>query len=168
MNDKPVLPVFVLSRSKKRKAFALGEALILIVVVLITFGGIFSSINYAMNFRERAQADLDGYMTAQAWFEALEAEEPEKIEDQATLNAAALKATERLGGEALGSGRFRVRNLVLLPVFGGTENGARLIDMTVRKPTQIGTESLLHFSRSFNIHGSNTVQDNAYKRQPQS
>ena len=164
MNGRTVLPVFALG--KRRRAFALGEALILIIVVLVTLGGIFSSIDYAVLLRERAQADLDGYMIAQAWFEALESEKPENIENQSMLNVKALEAAKRLGGRALGKDRFAVRAVVLIPEFGGTLNGARRVDLTVSKPQDKGT--FLRFSRSFNTHSSNTVQDNASKRQPQS
>lgn len=165
MKGRAVLSVFDLGKGRRRRAFVLGEALILIIVVLISLGGIFSSIDYAVLLRERAEADLDGYMIAQAWFEALESQEPEKIENQAILSAKALEVTKCLGGRALGSGRFLFGSLVLLPEFGGTLNGVRRVDLTVSKPQE--EWGSLRFSRSFNMHSSNTVQDNAYKRQPQ-
>lgn len=164
MNGIVVSSILGRVRGKRRRAFALGEALILIVVVLITFGGIFSSIDYAMRLREQAQADLDGYMTAQAWFEALESEEPEKIDGEKMLDSAAGRVINRLGGETLGFGRYRVRNLLLFPRFGGAVDGALRIDLVVRKPARGKEGAPLNFSRSYNVHDSNTVEDNAYKR----
>ena len=160
MNGRTVLPAFALGRG--RKAFALTEALILIVVVLVAIGGIFASIGYAVRMRSESQADLDGFLMAQSWFEALESERPENIKNQSMLNAAALAATRRLGGSALSSGRFSVGGMILLPVFGGTHDGAHLIELTINTPKIWGGD--LRFSRRFNVQNSNTVQDNVHKR----
>lgn len=169
MNGRTVLPVFTLEKGRRRRAFVLGEALILMIVVLVTLGGLFSSIGYAMRLRSHAQEDLDGHMVAQAWLDALESEQPETIDSQSSLIVKAGLATKRLGGESLSSGRFAVRSVVLTPVFTGTESGARRIGLKVEEFNESGKPCAtpLNFSRSFNIHNSGTVQDNASKRQPQ-
>ena len=78
------------------------------------------------------------------------------------LNTAALAATGRLGGSAMGGGRFSVGGMILLPVFAGTHDGAHLIELTINTSKMWGGG--LQFSRRFNAQSSNTVQDNVYKR----
>lgn len=160
MKETKLLSVFAFR--KRRRAFALGEALILIIVVMIAFGGIFSSMAMGIHMRERSQVDLDSYLVAQAWFDALESyKTPELIKDQSTLQTAALEASGHLGGSALG-GYFRVRVFDLIPQYKGTQNGAHLVELTVRRYTD--KDHPLVFLKSLNSSSSNTVQDNAYKR----
>lgn len=161
MKEVTVSSVFVLG--KRRKAFVLGEALILIIVVLIAFGGIFSSMAFAMRMRERSRVDLDSYLVAQAWFDALESyKNPELIQDQATLRTAALEASEHLGGYAHGS-YFRVHIFDLAPEYKGTQQGTHRIELSVKR-YGLAMETPLIFSRAINSSSSNTVQDNVYKR----
>lgn len=148
---------------RKRRAFALGEALILIIVVLLAFGGIFSSMAYAMRLRSSSQVDLDSYTTAQAWFDALEATPAHEKMNQKVLNQSGLKVTESLGGSKISEGRFRLRSLELEAFFKEARDGAYLVELLVRKPHGDGGGEL-RFLRSFNSYNSNTVRDSPYKR----
>ena len=161
MNGRTVLFIFALRR--RRRAFALGEALILMIVVLITLGGIFSSIGYSMRLRGAAQTDLDSFLTAEAWFDALEAESSEKIGSQSALIAAAREVIEHLGGGTVGKDRFSVGGTILTPVFRGTRDGVHQIELKVDRP-EMRNCGTVAFLRSFNSKSSNTVQDNVYKR----
>ena len=70
---------------RRRGAFALGEALILIIVVLIVFGGIFGSMAMAMRMRAFTQADLDARLVAQSWFEAMGTTDKSMLKSSSTM-----------------------------------------------------------------------------------
>ena len=148
---------------RKRRAFALGEALILIVVVLLAFGGIFSSMAHAMRLRSFSQVDLDSYTTAQAWLDALEATPAHEKMSQKSLEQAGLKVTRSLGGAGIAEGRFRLRSLELEAFFVEAKDGAYLVELLVRKSNEY-RDGELRFLRSFNSYNSNTVRDSPYKR----
>lgn len=152
---------------RKRRAFALGEALILIIVVLLAFGGIFSSMAYAMRLRSSSQVDLDSYMAAQAVFEAMEENITKKVRDQSSLEAVASDViVNSLKGENLAGGNFLLRSVRLgLRFISLTPDGSRVIEMTMKRPLlKPGEYAVSKFSRNFNAISAETVRDNAVKR----
>ena len=151
--------------SGRRRAFALTEALLLIIVVMITIGGVFSSIAYGVRLRRHSQADLDSYLAAQSFFEALEAEDPSQLENQNDMDAAALNAVQSMGGGEIEAGRYHVRIFELSPRLDITEGGERFVRVVldVRKPEADGGAAR-RFFRDFSARSTTPVRDSAYKR----
>ena len=103
-----------------------------------------------------AQIDFDSFLTAEAWFDALEAESSEKIGSQSALIAAAREVIEHLGGGTVGKDRFSVGGTILTPVFRGTRDGVHQIELKVDRP-EMRNSGTVAFLRSFNSKSSNTV-----------
>ena len=149
---------------KRRRAFALGETVVLLFVVMITFGGIFSSMGASMRMRSNAQVDLNSYLVAQSLFEALGSTNPNDITDQASLVTAVESAAQKLGGKKVG-GRIMIRSYQMEPVYEGETDGCKLVTIKVHTPKDLGNERILTFSRGLNSFRSDPVPDRAYRRQ---
>lgn len=115
---------------RRRGAFALGEALILIVVVLVVFGGVFGSMTMAMRLRTSTQADLDARLVAQSWFEAMGATDKSLLKSSAAafFNAAA----DRLGWVPEGSA-YRWGGLIVRPSMGAAVDGSYPVKLDVAR-----------------------------------
>ena len=115
---------------RRRGAFALGEALILIVVVLVVFGGVFGSMAMAMRLRTSTQADLDARLVAQSWFEAMGATDKSLLKSSAAafFNAVA----DRLGWVREGSA-YRWGGMVVRPSMGAAVDGSYPVKLDVAR-----------------------------------
>ena len=115
---------------RRRGAFALGEALILIVVVLVVFGGIFGSMAMAMRLRTSTQADLDARLVAQSWFEAMGTTDKSLLKSSAVafFNAVA----DRLGWVREGSA-YRCGGMAVRPLMGAAVDGSYPVKLDVAR-----------------------------------
>ncbi len=116
---------------RRRGAFALGEALILIIVVLIVFGGIFGSMAMAMRMRAFTQADMDARLVAQSWFEAMGTTDKSmlKLSSVTFFNAVA----DRLGWVHEGSA-YRWGGMIVTPSMTAAVGGSYPVTLDVTRP----------------------------------
>ena len=123
----PVLP----GGLRRRGAFALGEALILIIVVIIVFGGIFGSMMMAMKVRTFTQADLDARLVAQSWFEAMGTTDKSILKSSPVtfFNAVA----DRLGWVREGAA-YRWGGMIVRPSMTAAVNGSYPVKLDVARP----------------------------------
>lgn len=152
---------------RRRKGFAMLDALLMIFIVMVTLGAVFQSIQYSMTLRQRSQFDLDMFQTGQACFEALEAGgETQDIRDQTTLNNAMKNAVESLGGSERSSGVFRLRNFELT---AGLDGAVDIVhgQAKIRIDITVPAESLpikRSFDYTLNIYGSDPVKFTGYRQ----
>lgn len=123
----PVLP----GGLRRRGAFALGEALILIIVVIIVFGGIFGSMMMAMKVRTFTQADLDARLVAQSWFEAMGTTDKSILKSSPVtfFNAVA----DRLGWVREGAA-YRWGGMIVRPSMTAAVDGSYPVKLDVARP----------------------------------
>ena len=116
---------------RRRSAFALGEALILIIVVLIVFGGIFGSMAMTMRMRAFTQVDLDARLVAQSWFEAMGTTDKSILKSSPVtfFNAVA----DRLGWVREGAA-YRWGGMIVRPSMTAAVNGSYPVKLDVARP----------------------------------
>jgi hypothetical protein len=143
------------ARARKRKGMSIVEALLLIVVVGITFGAIFSTMawaakNYAFSKQDKGSREL-----LFSWVQTFESLWPGAYADAAD---AAEKASEMLGG-TWANGTARIGSFTLTAQDQGVTDGALKLEVAIRLG-ESGKE-MLKLTRFYNAFSNETVSDDA-------
>lgn len=150
----------------KRRGFALMECIFLILVVSVVLMALLSTVAYSMRLREHGQTDIDTYLLAQSWFDALEVASPDLI--ISNFDGEAKKASVNLGGKVVG-GHMVIRGMELSPLLDvNLQNiGVLRVNLRILKPDPpdpSGRRTELTFTRNLNLFSSETVPDNLIRR----
>ncbi|NLL36006.1 MAG: type II secretion system protein [Fretibacterium sp.] len=141
-----------------RRAFALVETLILIVIVGVALVALSETVVWSLKVRAASHADIDAYLLAQSWFETLEHNSPSDL----TKN---FDACVQMAGVALGgkfqSGEMWIRGMRFDAKRDLHEaEGFLRVTLTVRKPRVGDVMATASFSRNINLFSTETVPDN--------
>ncbi|MDR2179575.1 MAG: hypothetical protein LBP21_04660 [Synergistaceae bacterium] len=146
---------FSLTTHTKRKGMGIAECLILMVVVVVTFGAIFSVMAAATKSHGFSKQDKNSRELFFSWIQTFESLYPNVHSDPDDATEAAAKM---LGGTWTGSDA-RIGGFILTAVNSGVSGGSLELHVTIRAGDS--KKPLVDLKRTYNSYSNETVSDDA-------
>ena len=145
---------------RKRKGMGITESLILILVVGITFGAIFTTMAWATRSYTFGKQDKESRELLFSWIQTFESLWPDIYDDDVNGVNDAIEATSSLlGGTWIGGGEARIGAFTLTAVNFGLSGGS--LDLRVTIQAGDSKKTLVDLRRSYNSSSNETVSDDA-------
>jgi hypothetical protein len=142
-------------RAKKRKGLSITESLILIVVVGLTFGAIFTIMSWSTKSYAFSKQDKGSRELLFNWAQTFESLWPGVY--GVNVNGAIEEAAKRLDGTYVANGVARIGSFTLTAENAGLSDGVLKLNVTIRA---VGSEKkLVDLERSYNAFSNETVSD---------
>ena len=142
-----------------RKGVGIVECLILILVLTVVMGTIFSALNWSVKNYTFARQGMKGRELLFNWVQAFESQWP--APGAATFEGSFKKVAEALNGSwDSANGLIRVNGFTIVPSPGQEVDGRRVIDLRIYEGNNTRGKLIVNVSRSYNIFSSETVSDN--------
>jgi hypothetical protein len=151
-NDPPFRST---TRAKKHEGMSVVECVILVVVVGLTFGAIFSTMAWAAKSYAFSKQDKDSRELFFSWIQTFESLFPGAYGD---ADDAIEAASTMLGGTWSG-GKARIGSFVLTAVNSGLSGGRLELLITIQAGES--NKNLVVLKRSYNAFSNETVSDDA-------
>jgi hypothetical protein len=145
---------------RSRRGIGIVECLILIIVLAVVVGAIFSTLNWSVKNYTFARQGMKGRELLFNWVQAFESQWP--APGTASPEDAFKKVAEALNGRwDSANGLIRVNGLTIVPRAGQEVAGRRIINLKIYEGNNTTGKLIVNLSRSYNIFSSETVSDNS-------